>query len=92
MFRFWMITRATSCSVRFSQIFRFARPSCQILSRHSELISKYNVGFLIVLQKGLSEPEYYGGLVYKLRRIASNTIFSDQIEYFEPLQMSLKST
>ena len=33
--------------------------------RHYELISKYNVGLKTFLSKGLSEPEFYGDLVYK---------------------------
>ena len=33
--------------------------------RHYELISKYNVGFKKLLDEGLSEPEFYGDLVYK---------------------------
>ena len=33
--------------------------------RHYELISKYNVGLKTLLSEGLSEPEFYGDLVYK---------------------------
>ena len=32
---------------------------------HCELISKYNVGLKTLLSEGLSEPEFYGDLVYK---------------------------
>ena len=32
--------------------------------RHYELISKYNVGLKTLLSEGLSEPEFYGDLVY----------------------------
>ena len=31
-----------------------------------------------LLQQGLSEPEFYGDLVYKLRKIVSRAYFSDQ--------------
>ena len=41
--------------------------------RHYELISKYNVWLKTLLSEGLSEPEFYGGLVYKrYRRIGYN--------------------
>ena len=33
--------------------------------RHYEMISKYNVGLKTLLNEGLSEPEFYGDLVYK---------------------------
>ena len=33
--------------------------------RHYELISKFNVGLKTLLREGLSEPEFYGDLVYK---------------------------
>ena len=35
--------------------------------RHYELISKYNVGLKTLLGEGLSEPEFYGDLVYKFK-------------------------
>ena len=37
--------------------------------RHYELISKYNVGLKTLLSEGLSEPEFYGDLVYKLKKV-----------------------
>ena len=37
--------------------------------RHFDLVSKYNVGLKTLLLKGLSEPEFYGDLVYKFRKI-----------------------
>ena len=46
--------------------------------RHYELVSKFKVGLKSVLQQGLSEPEFYGALVYKLRNIVSRADFSDQ--------------
>ena len=46
--------------------------------RHNELISKFNVGLKSLLHQGLSEPEFYGDLVYKFKRIRGMTDFSDQ--------------
>ena len=36
--------------------------------RHYELVSKFNVGLKTLLHQGLSEPEFYGDLVYKLKK------------------------
>ena len=37
--------------------------------KHYELISKYNVGLKTLLSEGLSEPEFYGDLVYKFKKL-----------------------
>ena len=37
--------------------------------RHYKLISKYNVGLKTLLNEGLSEPEFYGDLVYKFTKL-----------------------
>ena len=36
--------------------------------RHYELISKFNVGPKTLLREGLSEPEFYGDLVFKFKK------------------------
>ena len=36
--------------------------------RHFDIVSKYNVGLKPILLQGLSEPEFYGDLVYKFRK------------------------
>ena len=46
--------------------------------RHYELISNFNVGLKSLLHQGLSEPEFYGDLVYKFKKIRDMTDFSDQ--------------
>ena len=48
--------------------------------RHSELIVKYNIGLKTLLQQGISEPIFYGDLVYKLKRIVGKPNFSDQFK------------
>ena len=42
---------------------------------HFDLVSKYNVRLKTLLLQGLSEPELYGDLVYKVRKIIGNMIF-----------------
>ena len=46
--------------------------------RHYDLVSKFNVGLKPLLNQGLSEPEQYGDLVYKFRKIVGRNDFSDQ--------------
>ena len=43
-------------------------------------MSKYNVGLKTLLLEGLSEPEFYGDLVYKVRKIIGNNDFPYHIE------------
>ena len=48
--------------------------------RHSELIVKYNIELKTLLQQGISEPIFYGDIVYKFKRLLENLIFSDQFK------------
>ena len=43
---------------------------------HYELISKFNVGLKTLLREGLSEPEFYGDLVYKFKKLIGRNDFS----------------
>ena len=36
--------------------------------RHSALLEKYNVSLKTLLQQDISEPEFYGDLVYRFRK------------------------
>ena len=47
--------------------------------RHYKLVFKFNVGLKPFLHHGLSEPEFYGDLVYKFKKIVGRTDFSDQL-------------
>ena len=46
--------------------------------RHYELISGYNVGLKTLLGEGLSDPEFYGDFVYKLKKLIERKDFSFQ--------------
>ena len=48
--------------------------------RHYELVSKFNVGLEKLLHQGLSEPEFYGDLIYKFKKIVGRADFSDQFK------------
>ena len=43
--------------------------------RHFNIVSKYNVGLKTLFLEGLSEPEFYGDLVYKFRKIIGKNDF-----------------
>ena len=51
---------------------------CKFYRRHYELVSKFNVGLKPLLHQGLSEPEFYGDLVYKFKKNEGRADFSDQ--------------
>ena len=54
-----------------------------------ELVSKFNVGLKPFLHHGLSETEFYAGLVYKFKKYVGRTDFSDQ---FRKIIIRYKST
>ena len=43
-----------------------------------DLISKFHVGLKSPLRQGLSEPDFFGDLVYKLKKIVGYNNFSTQ--------------
>ena len=45
---------------------------------HYELVLKFKVGLKSLLQQGLSELDFYGDLVNKLRKIVSRADLSDK--------------
>ena len=48
----------------------------KIFRRYYDLISKYQVGLKSLLRQGLSEPDFYDDLVYKLKKIVGSNNFS----------------
>ena len=46
--------------------------------RHSGLVEKYNVSLRKLLQQRISEPEFYGDLVYRIRKIMGKSNISEQ--------------
>ena len=57
---------------------KFRKAFSKFYRRHHELVSKFNVGLKSLLHQGLSEPEFYGDLVYKFTKKMGRTDFSDQ--------------
>ena len=46
--------------------------------RYYDLIAKFQVGLKSLLRQGLSEPDFYGDLVYRLKKIVGSNNFSAQ--------------
>ena len=46
--------------------------------RYYDLIYKFQVGLISLLRQGLLEPDFYGDLVYKLKKIVGSDNFSAQ--------------
>ena len=59
-------------------IINFAKPFSKFYRRYYDLISKFQIGLESLLHQGLSEPEFYGDLVYKLKKIVGYNNFSAQ--------------
>ena len=58
--------------------FKLRKAFSTFYRRHSALLEKYSVSLKILLQQGISEPELYGDLVYRFRKIVGKSNFSDQ--------------
>ena len=63
------------------QSFRYHK-LCKTFSKfyrqYYDLISKFQIGLKSLLHHGLSEPEFYADLVYKLKKIVGSYNFSAQ--------------
>ena len=59
-------------------ILNFGKAFSKFYRRHSALLEKYSVSLKTLLQQGISEPEFYGDLVYRFRNIVGKSNFSEQ--------------
>ena len=59
-------------------ILKLRKAFSKFYRRHSGLLEKYSVSLKILLQQGISEPEFYGDLVYRFRKIIGKSNFSEQ--------------
>ena len=48
--------------------FKLRKALSTFYRRHSALLEKYSVSLKTLLQQGISEPEFYGDLVYRFRK------------------------
>ena len=58
--------------------FKLRKAFSKFYLRHSALLEKYSVSLKTFLQQGISEPEFYGDLVYRFRKIVGKSNFSEQ--------------
>ena len=58
--------------------FKLRKAFSKFYRRHSDLLEKYSVSLKTLLQKGISEPEFYGDLVYRFKKIVGKSNFSEQ--------------
>ena len=58
--------------------FKLQKAFSKFYRRHSALLEKYSVNPKTLLQQGISEPEFYGDLVYRFRKTVGKSNFSEQ--------------
>ena len=57
--------------------FKLPKAFSKLYCRHSTLVEKYSVSLKTLLQQGISEPEFYGDLVQRYRKIVGKSNFSE---------------
>ena len=60
--------------------FKLRKAFSKFYRRHSALLEKYSVSLKTLLQQGISEPEFYGDLVYRFRKMIGKSNFSSNSE------------
>ena len=60
------------------QYHKLCKAFSKFYRRYYDLISKFQVGLKSPFRRGFSEPEFYGDLVYKLKKIVGSYNFSAQ--------------
>ena len=60
------------------QGYRLRKTFSKFYRRYYDMICKFQVGLKSLLRQGLSEPNFYGDLVYKLKKIVGSNNFSAQ--------------
>ena len=72
--------------------FKLRKAFSKFYRRHSALLEKYSVSLKTLLQQGISEPEFYGDLVYRFRKIVGKSNFrsnSENINRYKRIGYSL---
>ena len=60
--------------------FKLRKAFSKFYRRHSALVEKYNCRPKKLLQQDISEPEFYGDLVYRFRKCVRKSNFSEQFQ------------
>ena len=61
------------------QYHKLCKTFSKVYRRYYDLISKFQIRLKSLLRQGLPEPEFYGDLVYRLKKFVGSNIFSAQI-------------
>ena len=64
--------------MRGYRYFKLRKAFSKFCRRHSALVEKYSVNLKALLQQGISEPEFYGNLVYRFRKNVGKSNFLEQ--------------
>ena len=70
--------RIAKASAEHGRLRGISGPGLKFYRRHSALLEKYSVSLKTFLQQGISEPEFYGDLVYRFRKIVGKSNFLEQ--------------
>ena len=78
----WPLGSKEGDFLRFRHIWaiNFERLSPNFIADTMNWFLKSNVGLNTPLHQGLSEPEFYGDLVYQFKEIVGRAYFSDQLK------------
>ena len=60
---------------RFHKLRKFF---AKFYKRNGDLLEKYNTNLKALLQHGITHPQFYGDVIYKLRKCTSSDYFSDR--------------
>ena len=75
---------------RYHKLRKTFLKSCR---QYYDLISKFQVGLKFLLRQGISDPEFYGDLVYKLKKIVGSYNFSAQfikiVSHYENIDFNI---
>ena len=50
----------------------------KFFKRNGDLVEKYNTNLKTLLRQGITQPEFYGDVVYRLRKLTGSDNFSDR--------------
>ena len=64
---------------------KFCKTCSKFYRQYYDLISKFQVGLKSLLRQGLSEPDFYGDLVYKLKKIVGSAHFIKIISHYKKI-------
>ena len=70
--------RNKALTAKLLSYFKLRKVFLKFYRRHSVLLEKYSVSLQTLLQQGISEPEFYGDLVYRFRKIVGKSNISEQ--------------